>query len=156
MIAHDQNDQPLVTILTPRGGGRSGWSGSGAGGRSRWRRGVPAGSRGQTGPDAARAAAAGTDGRGLGDEVVAVVLPERDPPSVEIHCHGGAAALELVVEALQAAGATLAEPAAWAEHEAPSRIQAEALIDLAQAPTLRTAEILLEQARGHSIASSRR
>ena len=93
-------------------------------------------------------------GRGLGDEVVAVVLAE-EPPAVEIQCHGGAAALELVVEALRSAGATPVEPAAWAEHEASSPIQAEALIDLAGAPTLRTAEILLEQAQGHSIASSR-
>ena len=67
---------------------------------------------------------------------------------VEIQCHGGSAALELVIEALQAAGAVLAEQAAWAEVETSSRIQAEALIDLASLPRLRTAEILLEQSQG--------
>ncbi len=89
----------------------------------------------------------GRMGRGLGDEVVAVVIDE-NPPAVEIQCHGGPAALRLVFEALQDAGAVPAEPASWAEHHAASPIQAAALVDLARAPTLRTAEILLEQAQG--------
>ncbi|MGC8643904.1 MAG: GTPase [Isosphaeraceae bacterium] len=90
----------------------------------------------------------GRMGRGLGDEVVAVVLPGVHPPSVEIQCHGGAVAIGLVVEALREAGARVVEPTDWAEAETRSPIQAQALIDLARAPTLRAAEILLEQARG--------
>ena len=46
----------------------------------------------------------GRIGDGLGDEVVAVVLQE-EPPSVEVQCHGGEAAVSLVVGALQEAGA---------------------------------------------------
>ena len=149
MSAHEQNARPLVTILTPAGRGAIGVV-------RVWGRGavevVNAAFRPARGAGLARTLPGrlrlGRIGLGLGDEVVAVVLPDENPPSVEIHCHGGAAALGLVVEALQAAGAALAEPAAWAEHEAASRIRAEALIDLARAPTLRTAEILLEQAQG--------
>jgi tRNA modification GTPase len=90
----------------------------------------------------------GRMGEGLGDEVVAVILPGEDPPSVEIQCHGGPAAIGLVIEALEAAGAKQAGVSDWALHQGASRIEAEAMIDLAGAPTLRTAEILLEQAQG--------
>ena len=89
----------------------------------------------------------GRIGRGVGDEVVAVVI-EAEPPVVEIQCHGGSAAVDLVVEALREAGCQLVEPAAWAEHTAESPIRAAALLDLTRAPTLRTAEILLEQSQG--------
>ncbi len=54
----------------------------------------------------------GRIGHGLGDEVVAVVLAG-DPPAVEIQCHGGPAAISLVVDALQAAGATVADGVGW-------------------------------------------
>ena len=148
MNDHDQNDHPRVAILTPLGRGAIGVV-------RVWGRGavevVDAAFRPARGAQLARTPPGrlrlGRLGRGLGDEVVAVVLGE-DPPSVEIQCHGGSAAVELVVEALQAAGARLAEPTAWAEHQASSRVQAEALVDLANAPTLRTAEILLEQSQG--------
>jgi tRNA modification GTPase len=89
----------------------------------------------------------GRIGRGLGDEVVVVRLDDQ-PPVVEIQSHGGPAALGLVVEALQEAGAEVAASVRWLEHEAGSPVQAAALEDLAQATTLRTAEILLEQAQG--------
>jgi tRNA modification GTPase len=89
----------------------------------------------------------GRMGAGLGDEVVAVVV-DGPIPGVEVQCHGGPAPLALVVEALIAAGAEVAEPGDWAEAESTSRISAEAQIDLAGAPTVRTAEILLDQVRG--------
>jgi tRNA modification GTPase len=78
---------------------------------------------------------------------VAVVI-EGDPPEVEIHCHGGPAAVALVVAALVDCGAERRQPGAWARHAVRTAIEAEALVDLARAPTLRTAEILLEQAQG--------
>ncbi|MGO9596900.1 MAG: GTPase [Isosphaeraceae bacterium] len=89
----------------------------------------------------------GRIGRGLGDEVVAVVL-ELDPPAVEIQCHGGPAAQGMVLEALQAVGAGTAPADQWAEQAMPTRIRAQALVDLGRASTLRTAEILLDQAWG--------
>lgn len=90
----------------------------------------------------------GRVGRGIGDEVVAVILPNEDPPAVELQCHGGAAAIGLVLDALRDVGATVVEPAVAARWMSASRIRADALLDLARAPTLRTAEILLEQAAG--------
>ncbi|MDG3005235.1 GTPase [Paludisphaera mucosa] len=86
-------------------------------------------------------------GAGLGDEVVAVVL-DGDPPGVEIQCHGGSAAVEMVAEALRGRGVRLAEPTAFVDQATPSPIRAAAWMDLAGAGTLRTAEILLEQAQG--------
>ncbi|MFI5459357.1 MAG: GTPase [Isosphaerales bacterium] len=90
----------------------------------------------------------GRIGEGPGDEVVAVVV-EAEPPTVEIQCHGGAAAVALVQAALEAAGARRwrGSPRADREH-ASADLVADALFDLARAPTLRTAEILLDQANG--------
>jgi tRNA modification GTPase len=69
-------------------------------------------------------------------------------PEVEIHCHGGPAAVALVVEALVGQGAERRQPAAWVRHAARSPIEAEALVDLSRASTIRAAEIFLEQAQG--------
>ncbi|MGE5756449.1 MAG: GTPase, partial [Planctomycetaceae bacterium] len=91
----------------------------------------------------------GRMGAGPGDEVVAVVVAGAgERPEVEVHCHGGPAPVALVVEALVAAGAERRQPVAWVRHEARSTIAAEAQVDLARAPTVRAAEILLEQAQG--------
>ena len=89
----------------------------------------------------------GRVGAGLGDEVVALVLPG-DPPEVEVQGHGGPAAIALVVEALVAAGAERARASAWVRHAAGSRLRAEARLDLPHATTLRTASHLLDQANG--------
>lgn len=89
----------------------------------------------------------GRMGAGLGDEVVAVVLGG-EPPEVEIHCHGGPAPLAMVVAALIAAGAEALPPSEWVARINPSRLAAAATLDLTRAPTLRTAETLLEQAGG--------
>jgi tRNA modification GTPase len=97
----------------------------------------------------------GRVGAGLGDEVVAVVV-EGEPPEVELHGHGGPAAVDLVVEALVAAGAERRQPVAWVRHASRSAVAAEALVDLARAPTVRSAEILLEQMHGALEAEVRR
>jgi tRNA modification GTPase len=89
----------------------------------------------------------GRIGAGLGDEVVAVVVGG-SIPEVEVHCHGGPAPVALVVEALVAAGAERRQPVAWVRHASRSAVSAEAEVDLARAPTVRTAEILLNQAQG--------
>jgi len=93
----------------------------------------------------------GRAGDATGDEVVALILPHPNQPDlldVEFQCHGGASAINLVMAALEAAGAERRQPVAWVRHAAASPIQAEAEVDLAQAQTLKTAEILLEQAQG--------
>jgi tRNA modification GTPase len=103
----------------------------------------------------------GRIGSGLGDEVVAVVLapgPGTDATAteVEIQCHGGAAAVGLVVEALVRQGAERRQPVAWVRQSARRAIEAEAQVDLARAPTLRAAEIFLEQAQGALTVAVRR
>jgi len=89
----------------------------------------------------------GRIGAGLGDEVVAVVVG-LDPPEVEIQCHGGPVAVALVVGALVDRGARRVGPKAWARHSTGSAIRADASLALADAPTLRVAEILLDQLEG--------
>ncbi|CAN5909518.1 tRNA uridine-5-carboxymethylaminomethyl(34) synthesis GTPase MnmE [soil metagenome] len=88
-------------------------------------------------------------GAGAGDEVVAVVLDRGSSEvEVEIQCHGGPTAVRLVVEALVAGGAQLCSGADWLAGRAHSALSLEAERDLAHAPTVRVAEILLDQARG--------
>ncbi len=80
-----------------------------------------------------------------GEEVV-LVLPA--PERVEIHCHGGQAAPEALLESLSGAGC---EVRTWQEYLAASgtsAIQFEALEALTCAPTERTARILLDQYQG--------
>ena len=94
-------------------------------------------------------------GKGLGDKVVAVVLDE-PVEAVELECHGGLAAVELVLDALERAGAEHPIPRILVEAAAADAIAAEATLDLGHAPTVRTAEILLEQSQGalrHEIAA---
>jgi tRNA modification GTPase len=140
--------ETFMTVLTPVGRGAIGvvqlWGGNAVGVADSVFRPVRGVRLAVTPPGRLRL---GRVGRGVGDEVVAVRLGT-EPPSVEIQCHGGAGALRLVIEALQDAGAELVGPERWCEQQTESPIQAAALVDLARASTLRTAEILLEQAQG--------
>ncbi len=91
----------------------------------------------------------GRMGAGPGDEVVAVVL-ETEVPAVEIQCHGGTAAVGLVLESLEHAGVRRGRLWDIPRFDYPrgDRLSAEAVQDLAHAQTLRTAEILLDQVNG--------
>jgi tRNA modification GTPase len=89
----------------------------------------------------------GRVGAGAGDEVVALVLPG-EPAEVEIQGHGGPAAAAMLVEALVHAGAERARASAWVRHASPSRLHAEATLDLPRAATVRAAAHLLDQANG--------
>jgi tRNA modification GTPase len=89
----------------------------------------------------------GRAGIGLGDEVVAVRLSCTEPV-VEFQCHGGAAAVGSVVRALEQAGAARDDRDLAAGATTGDRIRDQAMEDLAAAPTLKAAEILLDQAHG--------
>jgi tRNA modification GTPase len=91
----------------------------------------------------------GRIGAGLGDEVVGAVL-ETAIPAIELQCHGGTAAVSLVQQALERAGAHRCDRWELAGFDYPSgdRLAAQALEDLSRALTLQTAEILLDQAQG--------
>jgi len=96
----------------------------------------------------------GRVGQGLGDEVVAVVLKsENEPPGnkdqrVEFQCHGGVAACELVLEALEREGATRSSSRLWGDFLRQNPSRRVAWDELPHAPTARVAEILLDQAEG--------
>jgi tRNA modification GTPase len=77
-----------------------------------------------------------------------VVLLRGADDSLEIHCHGGAAAVERIVAALVAAGCEISPWQAWVEDKSPNETAREASIALAGAATRRTAAILLDQFNG--------
>ncbi len=80
-----------------------------------------------------------------GEELVVVC---RGADCVEIHGHGGRAAVAAVLEALADAGCRPTTWQAWNRDETGDAIEAEALEALAHARTERTAAILLDQYQG--------
>ncbi len=66
----------------------------------------------------------------------------------EIHCHGGTAAVQAVISALVAEGATQGSAEDWQTEQGASLLQREASQALAEAATERTATILLRQYQG--------
>jgi tRNA modification GTPase len=88
-------------------------------------------------------------GRWLGDGFAEdVVVCRRREELIELHCHGGHAAVSHVLGALAQAGC---RPQAWQDWLVTGRhvsIKVQARIALAQACTRRTAAILLDQLRG--------
>jgi tRNA modification GTPase len=82
----------------------------------------------------------------LGDE--AVVARLANPTRFEIHCHGGSAAPELVLQSLREQGVRVVAARRWLRAAARNAIEAGANHTLARAKTIRCAEILLGQANG--------
>ncbi len=78
------------------------------------------------------------------DLVVGLLAPD----ALEIHCHGGLAAVQAICESLVAAGAAQLPPDTWIQQQESDSIAADALLALAEARTERTAAILLDQYRG--------
>jgi tRNA modification GTPase len=77
-----------------------------------------------------------------------VVVCRTAPERIEIHCHGGKAAVAVIVEELAAAGFRRLDWRDWAALAEPDPLAAQARIALAEARTKRTAAILLDQYRG--------
>jgi tRNA modification GTPase len=77
-----------------------------------------------------------------------VVACRRSEEQVEIHCHGGKAAVEAIVGSLVEMGVCQASWHDWLRAEHSDPIAAEAAIALAGARSMRTAAILLDQHRG--------
>jgi tRNA modification GTPase len=80
-----------------------------------------------------------------GEELIAC---RRADGTVEIHCHGGVAAIRAVIDSLTARGC---KPTRWQDRlreTATDPIRAAAHVALAEAPTARTAGILLDQYHG--------
>jgi tRNA modification GTPase len=77
-----------------------------------------------------------------------VVVRLRSPQAIDLHCHGGHAAVSLIEQALAASGCRIASWPIWAAEHHPDPITAAAHIALAEAQTERTAAILLDQYSG--------
>ena len=86
-----------------------------------------------------------TSEAGPGEELVVCRLGDE---RVEVHCHGGVAAVEAIADSLVDGGAIRQESADWVHSDSSDLIQAEAHLALAEAKTERTALILLDQFHG--------
>jgi tRNA modification GTPase len=83
-----------------------------------------------------------------GDHREEVILLRGEGETLEIHCHGGAVAVERIVAALASAGCEIVPWQEWIKGKSCNEIIREAAIALAAATTRRTAAILLDQFNG--------
>jgi tRNA modification GTPase len=90
----------------------------------------------------------GTMGPEHGDEVVVAVKDLEPVPWIEIHCHGGTEVVRFLMEALVREGIEAQSWQAFSRNVEQRPFAPDALIALAHAPTLRTAQILLDQYHG--------
>lgn len=77
-----------------------------------------------------------------------VVVVRRDDETAEVHCHGGMAATQRILQSLAASGCVTSSAAAWIAQRSPDPLAAEARMALAHARTRRCALILLDQLEG--------
>jgi tRNA modification GTPase len=77
-----------------------------------------------------------------------LIVYRRSPERIEVHCHGGVAAVGAVIESLVARGCRRVSWQDWLRSEGDSSIEVAARIALADAPTARTAAVLLDQFHG--------
>jgi tRNA modification GTPase len=77
-----------------------------------------------------------------------VVVRRREDGSVEVNCHGGLAAVAMIRDALVAEGCRAIDWRDWVRQAGKDPIAADAQSALADARTLRTAAILLDQYQG--------
>ncbi len=104
----------------------------------------PAGTR-SVSTDGSRQLIFGHFGPTPGEEVVARV---HGTDAVELHCHGGHAAMARIAELLGQSGCTPLDWRDWARRHHPDPITADAHVALATARTQRTALVLLDQFHG--------
>jgi tRNA modification GTPase len=90
----------------------------------------------------------GRFGDELADECVLTVKQNSPTPWLELHLHGGREVVRWVEETLEARGIRSCDWRRFIERTAGDHFQAMALAALAEAPTMRTASILLDQANG--------
>jgi tRNA modification GTPase len=87
-------------------------------------------------------------GAGPGDEVVVAVKQIKPTPHVEIHCHGGREVLKYLQDHFENQGVASTSWEELTQQIEGDPCRAAALIELAQAPTFRTASIILDQYQG--------
>jgi tRNA modification GTPase len=84
-----------------------------------------------------------------------VVVCRRSSDQIEIHCHGGIAAVAAMIARLVDRGCRQLSWQEWLRRTCDDPIRAAAQIALAEAPTARTAAILLDQYHGAVAAAVR-
>lgn len=87
-------------------------------------------------------------GRWGGPEGEELIVCRHAEDRIEVHCHGGVAAVNAVVETLLEQGCVRMAWQDWLRDSSPDATVAAAHIALADAPTARTAAILLDQCHG--------
>lgn len=87
-------------------------------------------------------------GAELSDDVVVAVKAVEPVPSVEVHCHGGREVARLLLEAFAARGVRVCSWQEFQQQTNDDPLRAAALVALADAVTVRTAGILLDQVHG--------
>ncbi len=78
----------------------------------------------------------------------AVVVTPLDHDSLEVHCHGGPAAIARITDGLQRMGVALVDPSEWPSDSQIPLVIAEAQGVLVACQTTRTAAVALDQLRG--------
>lgn len=79
-----------------------------------------------------------------------IVLTRHSDHAIELHCHGGLAAVAHIEEILVSDGCRRISWQEWIARQEPDPLAAAARVALAEARTTRTAAILLDQYRGTS------
>jgi tRNA modification GTPase len=77
-----------------------------------------------------------------------VVVCRRTSDEIEIHCHGGSAAVQAVIRRLCKCGGKQLTWQKWLQRSAGDPLRAAAQIALSNAPTARVASVLLDQYHG--------
>jgi tRNA modification GTPase len=95
----------------------------------------------------------GKFGQELGDEVILTLKQMNPMPWIEIHCHGGTEVLRYLLELFENEGLQSCTWQEWTRRNTADPGQAVAAVELAHAPTTRTASILLDQYHGAFAAS---
>jgi tRNA modification GTPase len=85
-----------------------------------------------------------------------IIVCRRALDQFEVHCHGGTAAVGAIIDALVAKGCQLTSWQEWLRLSSPDPIVAAAQTTLADAPTARTAAVLLDQFNGAFTAAIRK
>jgi len=142
------DDKPVCAALTPPGRGAVATVGvRGSGATAAVGRRFCAASGRALGEFAAGSVAFGRfRTAGGADEELVVGLTGKD--EIEVHCHGGSAAVVAVCRALVAEGCRLTDAAEWLVGKSEDLLAAAALLMLGQARTERSAAVLLDQYRG--------
>ncbi len=84
----------------------------------------------------------------IADEVVLTVQRGGATPLLELHCHGGRANVRFLLELLAARGLRVCDWREFLRRTEPDPLRAAAAVALTEAPTVRTATILLDQCAG--------